>query len=117
MCAIDIGTTKVCALIGSQNEKGVLEVLGVGSCRSRGVVRGEVVDMDQTVDALCKSIGQAERLAGVTPSHAIIGIAGDHIESLNVEAMTEVKQILAAEVAEEEAQAHAEAEADVAQRY
>ncbi len=91
LCAIDIGTTKVCALIGSQNEEGALEVLGVGSCRSRGVIRGEVVDMDQTVNALCKSIGQAERLAGITSSRAIIGIAGDHIQSLNVEAMTEVK--------------------------
>jgi len=90
LCAIDIGTTKVCALIGSQNDEGGLDVLGVGSCRNRGVIRGEVVDMDQTVEALCKSLSQAERLAGITPSRAIIGIAGEHIQSLNVEAMVEV---------------------------
>ncbi|MCX7012325.1 MAG: cell division protein FtsA [Candidatus Sumerlaeota bacterium] len=91
LCALDIGTTKVCALIGHLDDEGRLNVSGVGSCRSRGIRGGDVIDMDHTVDAILKAVRQAEDLAQTAVRDVIVGIAGGHIQSFNVEASVEVK--------------------------
>ncbi|OPZ22760.1 MAG: Cell division protein FtsA [candidate division BRC1 bacterium ADurb.BinA364] len=89
-CALDIGTTKVCALIGRLDEEGYLSVQGVGSSQSRGIRNGEVTDVDKTVDAITRAVSQAEELAKTQVREALVGIAGDHVQSTNVEAVVSV---------------------------
>ena len=62
---LDIGTTKICALVGRKNEFGKLEILGMGKAVSEGVVRGIVSNIDKTVDAIKKAIRQAEEQSGI----------------------------------------------------
>ncbi|WP_242920403.1 cell division protein FtsA [Pontibacter liquoris] len=79
---LDIGTTKVCALVGRKNEFGKLEILGMGKAISEGVVRGIVSNIDKTVDAIKKAIRQAEEQSGINIGVVNVGIAGQHIKSL-----------------------------------
>ncbi|MFD2513451.1 cell division protein FtsA [Pontibacter locisalis] len=79
---LDIGTTKVCALVGRKNEFGKLEILGMGKAASEGVVRGIVSNIDKTVDAIRKAIHQAEEQSGINIGVVNVGIAGQHIKSL-----------------------------------
>jgi cell division protein FtsA len=79
---LDIGTTKVCALVGRRNEFGKLEILGMGKAPSEGVVRGIVSNIDKTVDAITKAIRQAEEQSGISIGVVNVGIAGQHIKSL-----------------------------------
>ncbi|WP_242928561.1 cell division protein FtsA [Pontibacter vulgaris] len=79
---LDIGTTKVCALVGRKNEFGKLEILGMGKAPSEGVVRGIVSNIDKTVEAIKKAIRQAEEQSGINIGVVNVGIAGQHIKSL-----------------------------------
>jgi len=79
---LDIGTTKVCALVGRKNEFGKLEILGMGKATSEGVVRGIVSNIDKTVEAIRKAIRQAEEQSGINIGVVNVGIAGQHIKSL-----------------------------------
>jgi len=79
---LDIGTTKVCALVGRKNEFGKLEILGMGKAVSEGVVRGMVSNIDKTVDAIKRAIRQAEEQSGINIGVVNVGIAGQHIKSL-----------------------------------
>lgn len=79
---LDIGTTKVCALVGRRNEFGKLEILGMGKAVSEGVVRGIVSNIDKTVEAIKKAIRQAEEQSGINIGVVNVGIAGQHIKSL-----------------------------------
>ena len=79
---LDIGTTKICALVGRKNEYGKLEILGMGKAISEGVVRGIVSNIDKTVDAIKKAIRQAEEQSGINIGLVNVGIAGQHIKSL-----------------------------------
>ncbi|MFC5269608.1 cell division protein FtsA [Adhaeribacter terreus] len=79
---LDIGTTKICALVGRKNEYGKLEILGMGKAVSEGVVRGIVSNIDKTVDAIKKAIRQAEEQSGINIGVVNVGIAGQHIKSL-----------------------------------
>ena len=87
---IDIGTTKVCCIIGSIDAGGAITILGVGSAPSRGMRRGVVTNINDTVQAVRKAYEQAHKLARVTPQEVLVGIAGDHISGLNLEGMIEV---------------------------
>src|SRR5690554_5077750 len=78
---LDIGTTKICAIIGRKNEFGKLEVLGLGKAVSEGVKRGIVANIDRTVDAIGKAVNDASDMADVDVSDVIVGIAGQHIRS------------------------------------
>lgn len=78
---LDIGTTKICALVGKKNEYGKLEVLGMGKAVSDGVVRGMVTNIDKTVVAIEKAIKQAEDNANIDVNVVNVGIAGRHIKS------------------------------------
>ena len=80
--ALDIGTTKVCAIAGRKNEHGKLEILGVGKVDSVGVMRGVVTNIEKTVNAISEAISSAERMAKEKFTHVHVGIAGQHIKSL-----------------------------------
>ncbi len=80
--ALDIGTTKVCAIAGRKNEHDKLEILGVGKVDSVGVMRGVVTNIEKTVNAISEAISAAERAARTKFSTVHVGIAGQHIKSL-----------------------------------
>ncbi len=80
--ALDIGTTKVCAIAGRKNEHGKLEILGVGKVDSVGVMRGVVTNIEKTVNAIHEAVSSAERMAKTKFTHVHVGIAGQHIKSL-----------------------------------
>ncbi len=81
--ALDIGTTKVCAIAGTRNEYGKIEVLGLGAYKSEGVSRGVVSNIDKTVKAIREAISMAEKNAGCKFKLVHVGIAGQHIKSLH----------------------------------
>ena len=78
---LDIGTTKICAIVGRKNEFGKLEVLGMGKAESEGVVKGIVFNIDKTVFAIEKAIKEAGDQAGIDIGVVNVGIAGQHIRS------------------------------------
>ena len=80
--ALDIGTTKVCALAGRKNEHGKLEILGVGKVDSVGVMRGVVTNIEKTVNAIYEAVSAAERMTKTKFTRVHVGIAGQHIKSL-----------------------------------
>jgi cell division protein FtsA len=78
---LDIGTTKICAIVGTKNEFGKLEVLGMGKAVSDGVIRGIVTNIDKTVMAIEKAITEASEQSGIDIGVVNVGIAGQHIKS------------------------------------
>lgn len=78
---LDIGTTKICAIVGRKNEYGKLEVLGMGKAVSDGVIRGIVTNIDKTVNAIEKAIHEASEQSGIDIKVVNVGIAGQHIRS------------------------------------
>lgn len=80
--AIDIGTTKVVAIIAEKTEGGKYQILGLASAPSSGVKRGVVVHIDETVSALKLAVEQAEDAAGIRMVEVYVGIAGQHIRSM-----------------------------------
>lgn len=78
---LDIGTTKICAIVGTKNEYGKLEVLGMGKAVSDGVIRGIVTNIDKTIMAIEKAITEAAEQAGIDIGVVNVGIAGQHIKS------------------------------------
>ena len=81
--ALDIGTTKVCAIAGRKNEYDKIDIIGVGTVASEGVSRGVVSNIDKTVKAIQEAIQIAERNAGMKFHNIHVGIAGQHIKSLH----------------------------------
>ena len=80
--ALDIGTTKICCLAGRKNEHGQLEIIGVGKIESTGVSRGVVTNIEKTVNAIKEAVAACERQAKTEISVVHVGIAGQHIKSL-----------------------------------
>ena len=80
---LDIGTTKIVAMIGSQNEYGKVEVLGIGRAKSLGVKRGVVSNITQTIQSIQQAVEEAENASGIQISEVVVGIAGQHIRSLH----------------------------------
>ncbi|MDH4127486.1 MAG: cell division protein FtsA [Spirochaetota bacterium] len=80
---LDIGTTKVCAVIGQKNEYNELMILGVGVAPSYGLRRGVIVNIDSTTDAITHAVEEAELMAGVDVTSMYIGITGNHIKGMN----------------------------------
>ncbi|MBL7802540.1 MAG: cell division protein FtsA [Saprospiraceae bacterium] len=80
--ALDIGTTKVCCLAGRKNSHGKLEIIGVGKVESVGVLRGVVSNIEKTVNAIREAVEIAERQARMKFDTVHVGIAGQHIKSL-----------------------------------
>ncbi len=78
---LDIGTTKICAIVGKKNNYGKLEILGMGKAVSDGVIRGIVTNIDKTVRAIEKAIAEASEQSGIEINVVNVGIAGQHIKS------------------------------------
>ncbi|MEL6536639.1 MAG: cell division protein FtsA, partial [Bacteroidota bacterium] len=78
---LDIGTTKICAIVGRKNAYGKLEVLGMGKAVSDGVVRGIVSNIDKTIQGIERAIQEAEEQSGINIRVVNVGIAGQHIKS------------------------------------
>lgn len=81
--SIDVGTTKICTLVAEVGQEGGVEIIGVGVAPSRGLRKGVVVNMDETVESIKESVEKAERSSGMKIESAQVGIAGGHISSLN----------------------------------
>ena len=79
---LDIGTTKIAAIVGRKNEHGKMEILGHGRTESIGVKRGVVSNIENTVNSIKLAIEQAEQKSGVDIKYVNVGIAGQHIKSL-----------------------------------
>ncbi len=80
---LDIGTSKVLALVGEVGPNGAIEVLGIGSQPSRGLKKGVVVNIDSTVQSIQRAVEEAELMAGCEIHAVFAGIAGSHVRSLN----------------------------------
>lgn len=80
--AIDIGTTKIVALVGYKTEKGEIVVLGKGLARSYGLIRGEVMNIEQTVKSIQAAVANAKMEAGFFCKKVVVGIAGHHVRTL-----------------------------------
>ena len=80
---LDIGTSKVVAIVAEINDENEIEIIGLGSCRSRGLKKGVVVNIESTVQTIRSAIQEAELMAGCNIHAVFTGIAGNHIRSLN----------------------------------
>ncbi|WP_432671985.1 cell division protein FtsA [Flavobacterium sp. SM2513] len=79
---LDLGTTKIVAMIGKKNEYGKLEILGIGKAKSLGVARGVVNNITQTIQSIQEAVAEAENESGYKIKDVVVGIAGQHIRSL-----------------------------------
>jgi len=79
---LDIGTTKICAIVGRRNKNGKIEVLGIGKAESAGVTRGVVSNIDKTVQGILQAVDVAGAQSNVEIKVVNVGIAGQHIKSL-----------------------------------
>ena len=87
---LDIGTTKICAVVGETTADGI-DIIGIGTSPSRGLRKGVVVNIDHTVAGIVKAIEEAELMAGCEITQVYAGIAGSHIRGLNSRGMVAVK--------------------------
>jgi len=80
---IDVGTTKICTLVGEVNETRGLRIVGVGVTPARGIRKGVVVNVAEATEAIATSIEKAERISGYSIESAYVGLAGAHISAIN----------------------------------
>lgn len=84
ICGVDIGTTKICALIAELDDLNEsFNIIGIGKHPSKGLRKGVVVNLEQTINTIEKAVEEAEMMAGVDVDSVYVGIAGDHIRSIN----------------------------------
>lgn len=88
---LDVGTTKVCTIVGLQHPNQELEIIGIGTHPSYGLKKGSVVNIDKTVRSIQNSLEEARLMAGVNITSATIGIAGSHIYSFNSSGVVAIK--------------------------
>jgi len=79
---LDIGTTKIVCIVGRKNEHNKIDIMGVGKADSIGIARGVVLNIDQTVSSIVKAVKEASEKSGVEIKYVNVGIAGQHIKSL-----------------------------------
>ena len=87
---LDIGTTKICAIVGAMTDEG-LDVVGIGTSPSRGLRKGVVINIESTVNAIRKAIQEAELMAGCEIKSVFAGIAGGHIKGINSQGVIAIK--------------------------
>ncbi len=87
---LDIGTTKICAIVGSATEEG-LDIVGIGTSPSKGLRKGVVINIESTVEAIRKALQEAELMAGCEIKSVFAGIAGGHIKGFNSQGVIAVK--------------------------
>ena len=88
---LDIGTTKVCTVVGTSNSRQEIEIIGVGSHPSHGLRKGAVVNIDKTTGSINASLEEARLMAGMSFDRATIGVAGNHIYSFNSSGVVAIK--------------------------
>ncbi|HUL12282.1 MAG TPA: cell division protein FtsA [Methylococcaceae bacterium] len=88
---LDIGTSKVAAIVGEVNEDGEIEVIGIGTHPSRGLKKGVVINLETTVQSIQRAIEEAELMAGCRIHSVYAGIAGSHISSMNSHGIVAIK--------------------------
>src|SRR3982075_3652525 len=88
---LDIGTSKVVALVGEVAADGSIELLGLGSQPSRGLKKGVVVNIESTVQSIQRAVEEAELMAGCEIHSVYAGIAGSHVRSLNSHGIVAIK--------------------------
>jgi cell division protein FtsA len=101
---LDIGTTKICCVVGEVSEGGaqpVIDIVGIGTAPSTGLRKGVVINIESTVESISKAIEEAELMAGVEISTVYTGIAGGHIKSFNSTGIVAIKD---GEVSEQDVQ-------------
>ncbi|NGX15228.1 cell division protein FtsA [Wenzhouxiangella sp. XN24] len=89
---LDIGTSKVVAIVGELMEEGGLEIIGIGSHPSRGLKKGVVVNIESTVLSIQRAVEEAELMAGCEISEVYAGIAGSHVRSLNSHGIVAIRE-------------------------
>ena len=83
LVGLDVGTSRVTAVVGESMDDGTLDVVGIGVAESRGVKRGVVVNVDAAVDSIKKAIEEAELMAGVEIDSVHLSLSGPHIKGFN----------------------------------
>jgi len=87
---LDIGTSKICALIGEAGPDHTIRVLGFGESKSEGLGKGVVINIERTIAAIHQAVEEAESQAGLDANSVVVGISGGHIKSMNSRGMTGV---------------------------
>jgi cell division protein FtsA len=88
---LDIGTSKIVAIVAELKPEGGFEIIGMGSHPSRGLKKGVVVNIETTVNAIQRALEEAELMADCKISEVYTGIAGNHIKSFNSQGMVAIK--------------------------
>ena len=83
IAGLDVGTTKICAIVGEVSDEQRIDIIGIGSSPSRGLRKGVVVNIEGTVKSIEKAVKEAELMAGVDLNSVFVGIAGSHIKGIN----------------------------------
>ena len=92
IAGIDVGTTKICTLVGEVDEGGALSIVGVGVVPSRGLRKGVVVNVGEATEAIAASVEKAERVSGYEIERAYVGVAGAHISCVNSRGMVAISR-------------------------
>ncbi len=92
LVGLDIGTSKVVAVVAEVDAEGVVEIVGIGSHPSRGMKKGVVVDIESTVTAIQRAVEEAELMAGCQIHSVYVGIAGSHIRSMNSHGIVAIRE-------------------------
>ena len=82
VAAIDIGTTKIVSIVGKKNQNGKIEILGLSKAPSNGVKRGVVLNIEETVSAIERTVADVQERSGIVFTDVFVGIAGQHIKSM-----------------------------------
>lgn len=90
ICAIDVGSSKIATLIASLGEDEKINLIGVAATASKGVRKGQVVDIEEAISAITESVEAAERMAGYSISQSFVSLGGPQIESINQHAVVAV---------------------------
>jgi len=88
---LDLGTTKVCAIVGEVKDGGQVDVIGIGISPSHGLKKGVVVNIDSTVESIKKAVHESELMAGVDINAVYVGISGGHIKGINSRGVAAIK--------------------------
>lgn len=92
VCGIDVGSSKIATLIASISEDNRINLIGVAATNSRGVKKGQIVDIESAVEAITESVESAERMAGYSISNTYVSMGGPQIESINSHAVVAVSE-------------------------
>lgn len=90
VASIDIGTSKICVIIGELTRDGI-DIIGAGSHPSSGIKKGRIINMDSTIDSIKTALEEAEAMTGIEVKSAIVGISGGHIEGIKKNGVVAVK--------------------------